>query len=82
MKTIGFLKSLAKWSAIFLAVYVGSNLFFGLELETRFGLLIGGLGLAIAYVDGTQKDRISNLELRISRLERRESGDMRQYPFD
>lgn len=70
MKTTGFLKSLAKWSAIFLALYVGSNIFSGLELETRVGVLLGVLGLAIAYVDGTQKGRISDLELRISRLER------------
>ena len=70
MKTTGFLRSLAKWSAICLAIYVGSNIFSGFELETRFGLLLGGLGLAIAYVDGAQKDRIADLELRISRLGR------------
>ena len=69
-----FLKLSLKWLAIAVAIYVGANFFNGLDFEARTGWFLFGLAMAIAYVDGTQKDRISDLEIRISRLERRQSG--------
>lgn len=65
-----FLKFTAKWTAIAVAIYVASTLFSGLDFETRLFLMLFGLGMAIAYVNGRQKDRISDLEMRISCLER------------
>ena len=77
-----FFKFAAKWAAIAVAIYVASTLFSGLDFETRLFLMLFGLGMAIAYVDGKQKDRIANLEYRVREIERRQTGDVRQYPFD
>jgi hypothetical protein len=77
-----FLKLSLKWLTIGAAIYVGTNLFNGLDFEARTGWLLFPLAMAIAYVDSTQKDRISNLEYRIEALEHRQNGDLRQHDFD
>lgn len=66
-----FLKSAGKWTAILGAIYVASLIFNGLDFENRIGWLIFGIAMAVAYLDGRQKDRISDLENRIAELEYR-----------
>lgn len=66
-----FLKQAGKWALILGAIYIVTTLFSGFDFETRVGWLLAALGMAIAYVDGTQKDRIANLEYRINELSRR-----------
>jgi hypothetical protein len=77
-----FLKLSLKWLAISVAIYIGANLFNGLPFEARTGWVLFPLSMAFAYVDGTQKDRISNLEYRIETLEHRQNKDVRQHDFD
>lgn len=79
---ISFLKTAGKWTAILGCIYIASLLFSGLDFETRTGWIIFGLAMAVAYVDGTQKDRMAALEARIAELEYQLRGDYRQYAFD
>lgn len=79
---MNFLKSAGKLAAILGGFYIVSLVLSGLDFETRVGWLLFGLGMAVAYVDGTQKDRMAALEARISELEYQLRGDYRQYPFD
>jgi hypothetical protein len=75
MKQIGsVIKLVGKWSIILGAIYIGTTLFSGLDFETRTGWFLGALAMAIAYVDGTQKDRIASLEFRVDELTRRIGG--------
>lgn len=67
-------KLVGKWSLILSAIYVGTTFFSDLDFETRTGWFLGALALAIAYVDGTQKDRIASLEFRVDELSRRIGG--------
>lgn len=69
-----YLKSALKWGGIFGGLYVFAQLFSGLDFETRTGWLIFGLGMVVAYADGTAKDRATDLETRIERLERQIYG--------
>ncbi|MDB6148179.1 MAG: hypothetical protein JWO45_1843 [Spartobacteria bacterium] len=64
-------KLAAKWSIILGAIYVATTFFSGLDFESRTGLFLAALAMAIAYVDGNQKDRIANLEFRVDELTRR-----------
>jgi len=69
-----FTKSIGKWLLILAAIYIGSTLISGVDFETRMGWFLAALALAIAYVDGTQKERISTLEYRVDELVRRING--------
>lgn len=69
-----FLKTAAKWGGILALIYIGSLFLTGLDFETRTGWLLFGLVMAISYVDGSLKDRISMLEYRVDELSRRLNG--------
>lgn len=75
------LKTACKWASILGVIYAGSLILSGLAFETRIVWYLVGLGLSIAYMDGTQKDRISDLQFRISELERQLNGRV-QLPFN
>lgn len=71
MQKIGrFFKSALKWGAILGGIYLVATLFQGFDFETRAGWFLFGLSMAVAYVDGSHKDRIAALEWRIEELER------------
>lgn len=75
MKRVGsIIKLVGKWSIILGAIYIGATMFSGFDFETRTGWFIGALAMAIAYLDGTQKDRIASLEFRVDELTRRFEG--------
>jgi hypothetical protein len=65
---------LGKWSLILGAIYIGTTLFNDMNFESRTGWFLSALAMAIAYVDGTQKERIANLEFRVQELARRIDG--------
>jgi hypothetical protein len=69
-----FLKAALKWAFIIGAAIVGTTLLQGVAFETRMIVFLVGLGMAIAYVDGSHKDRISMLEYRIDELEQKLLG--------
>ena len=71
MKVWSGIKLIGKWGAILGAIYIGTTMLSDLDFETRVGWFLGALALAVAYVDGTQKDRIADLEFRIAALEHR-----------
>lgn len=73
-RTGRFLKSAAKWLGILAAIYLGSTFLTELPFESRMGWFLGGLAMAIAYVDGSLKERIANLEYQVSELNRRLNG--------
>lgn len=66
-----FLKGTLKWGGLLLAAYVGGQLLDGISSETKLFWIVAGLALAVAYVDGSLKDRISDLEYRVNDLSRR-----------
>ena len=66
-----FTKLAAKWALILGVIYSGSTMFSGLDFETRIGWFLAGLAMAIAYVDGSHKDRIASLEYRVDQMARR-----------
>ena len=75
MKRVGSaIKLVGKWAIILGAIYAGMTLLSGLDFETRIGWFLTALAMAIAYVDGTQKDRIATLEYRVDELSRRING--------
>lgn len=63
-----------KWALILGAIYIGTTLFNDMSFESRTGWFLVALAMAIAYVDGTQKERIANLEFRVQELARRIDG--------
>lgn len=71
-----------KWTAIFGGIYVVALLASDLSFEKRAGAVFLLFGLAMIYMDGTQRDRMTALESRIADLERQSTGNRRQYPFD
>lgn len=75
MAKIGsFLKLALKWGAILAGFYIVATLFSGLDFESRTGWILFGLAMGIAYVDGSHKDRIADLEFRVRSMERRLFG--------
>lgn len=70
----GFLKSAAKWGGILLLGLIGWNYLTGLDFESRMGWIIFAFAMALAYVDGSLKDRIRNLEYRVDQLNKQLNG--------
>jgi hypothetical protein len=68
------IKLVSKWAIILGAIYIGMTLLSGLDFEARMGWFLAALAMAIAYVDGTQKERIATLEYRVDELSRRING--------
>lgn len=71
---IRFLKSALKWGVILAGIYAGSLLVSGMDFESRTGWFFFGIALAVAYVDGSLKDRISSLEYKIEQMDRQLNG--------
>lgn len=79
---ISFLKTAGKWAVVFGGIYVVALLVSDLSFEKRAGAVFLLFGLAMIYMNGTQRDRMAALESRIADLERQLNGARRQYPFD
>jgi hypothetical protein len=75
-----FLKSAGKWLLILGGVWLVTLYLSGVDFETRTGWYLFALAMGIAYLDGTQKDKIAALEYRIKELERRLDGSPK-FPF-
>ena len=69
------IKFCLKWLAIMVGVYAAATYISGMDTGTRTFLALMALAMSIAYIDGTHKDRISDLEFRISELERQRYGE-------
>ena len=70
-----YFKLVGKWTGILALLYIAFVALPGVDFQTRIGWFIAGLAMAIAYVDGSLKDRISNLEHQIDELNRRWNGE-------
>lgn len=62
-------KMIAKWTLILGGIYVITSAAGDVSFETKIGWAVMGLGLGLAYVDGSLRDRIADLEERLDRYE-------------
>lgn len=75
MKSIwSFIKFVVKWCLIMFVIYTVATVISGLDLEHRMFWFLAGLGLFIAYVDGSNKEKIADLQYQINELSRRVNG--------
>ena len=73
-KILNFLKTAFKWTAILAGFWTVSTILYGLPFDERTNYFLIALGFAIAYVDGTLKDRIRFLEARVEEHSRKLYG--------
>lgn len=72
---MNYVKGAAKWLGIAAGFYVIGLLLADVTFETKVFLMFAGLAMAVAYLDGTFKDRIADLEYKVDRLRRQLNGD-------
>lgn len=69
-----FFRGLGKWTLILGGLWVFGTWMNSLEPESRIWAILWVMGMAIAYLDGSHKDRIQQLEWRVDDLSRRLNG--------
>lgn len=66
-----FLKTAGKWTLIMVGFALLASWLGDLPFESRVNLFLFGLGFAIAYTEGSLRDRIKSLEYRVDEQDRR-----------